>query len=326
MAGDRDLAVAIVRALRTQGSSLRTGWEMTAASGIRGLRLVAEAGPFDAFLLTEAHPRAFEVLAANAAGRPGVRARAADARRPWAGERFDYVDLDPYGSPLPFLGAALGAVREGGVLAVTATDMMVLAGAQPAACRRLYGANPVRGRLGPEGGLRILLGHLAGRARALGRSVRPRVAYVREHHVRAYLTIDPARGSADPVGTIDPLRWDGPPLGGQETLGPMWLGPLFDGETIRAMERYAGAHRPEELATFVDRFREESEVDVPFYYESNSLARALGLPAPPKLTAMLDGLRSEGFRAARTHVRPEGFRTDAPRPRVEAAARRLVGR
>lgn len=31
-----------------------------------------------------------------------------------ASERFDVIDLDPYGSPAPFLDAAVQAVSEGG--------------------------------------------------------------------------------------------------------------------------------------------------------------------------------------------------------------------
>ena len=40
--------------------------------------------------------------------------------------RFDVVDLDPYGSPTPFLDGAVQAVSEGGLLCVTCTDLAVL--------------------------------------------------------------------------------------------------------------------------------------------------------------------------------------------------------
>ena len=41
-------------------------------------------------------------------------------------DRFDVVDLDPYGSPTPFLDGAVQSVAEGGLLCVTATDLAVL--------------------------------------------------------------------------------------------------------------------------------------------------------------------------------------------------------
>ena len=41
-------------------------------------------------------------------------------------DRFDIVDLDPYGSPTPFLDGAVQSVSEGGLLCVTCTDLAVL--------------------------------------------------------------------------------------------------------------------------------------------------------------------------------------------------------
>jgi len=325
MAGDRDLAVSLLQAYSHLRPPPRTGWEMTAATGVRGLRLLVEAGPFDAFTFTEANPEAARVLLENVRPRPEARVLCSDARRLPDDAPFDYVDLDPYGTPAPFLAAALDAVRPGGLLAVTATDMMVLAGVQPGACERRYGAQPIRGRLGPEGGLRILLAYLAQTAREHGRSIRPLLCYVRDHHVRASVEVGGPGSVPDPVGRIDPASWSGPSVGDRGPYGPLWLGPLFDRELVLSLRVPATAARPREVEGFLERVRDEVSADVPFYYEANALAAALDLAEPPGLAALLGALRDEGHRAARTHARPEGFRTDAPRTRVEALARRLSG-
>ncbi|HEY6238901.1 MAG TPA: hypothetical protein VIZ68_06945, partial [Thermoplasmata archaeon] len=130
MAPDRDLNVAVVRAWREMGRPCRSGWEMLAATGVRGLRVVHEAGAFERFELTEREPTAAEVLGRNAArySHEGARATLADARSSAPIGPFDYVDLDPYGTPVPFLDAALQGLGPGGLLAVTATDTRVLAG------------------------------------------------------------------------------------------------------------------------------------------------------------------------------------------------------
>ncbi len=295
---------------------------MLAATGVRGLRLVEETGAFGSFALTEANPEAFRVLAENARGRPGVTVHESDARTAVPGGPFDYVDLDPYGTPVPFARTALDAVVTGGVLAVTATDMMVLAGVQPDACERRYGARPVRGRLGPEGGLRILLAFLDRAANERGRSVRPLFAYVRDHHVRAYLELRDGRDPA-PVGTIVPETWSGPPLHAGPPIGPLWLGPLFDPDLVAALEVPGTAARPREVVTFLERVRSESKVDVPFYYEPNALAQATGVPRPPAMASLIAALAARGYRAARTHARPEGIRTDADRSVVADVVRAL---
>jgi tRNA (guanine26-N2/guanine27-N2)-dimethyltransferase len=325
MAADRDLGVAVARALAASRPGGRTGWEMTAATGVRGLRLLKESGAFGSFLFTESNPVAFAILQENTARFPGAVARPADARTVPEDAPFDYVDLDPYGSPAPFARTALASVHGEGVLAVTATDMMVLAGAQPAACERHYGARPVRGRLGPEGGLRILLAYLSREAKTLGRSIRPILAYARDHYVRAYLTLRKGSGDAKSVGVIDPVTWDGPSVGEQGPYGPLWLGPLFDPDLVPRLTTPDGAAHPREVDRFLSTIREEVTVDRPFYFEANVLASRLGLPAPPGLRVVQEGLGQLGFRFARTHARPEGFRTDAPREAVEHLFQGLKG-
>jgi tRNA (guanine26-N2/guanine27-N2)-dimethyltransferase len=321
MATDRDLGVAFVRAWAGEGGL--SGWETTAATGIRGLRLIGETDAFRSFLFTEANPAAFAVLERNVVGRTGARAVLADGRAAAERSTFDWVDVDPFGSPIPFVRAALDAVRPGGVVATTATDMIVLAGAQSAATWRKYGARAVRGRLGPEAGLRILLAFLAREARTAGRSIVPRLAYALDHHVRAYVEVIAASARPDPVGSIDPATWDGPPLGPTGPFGPMWLGPILDPEIAGRMQVPATAERPTEVAGFLERIREEAAVPAPFYYEPNVLAGRLGLATPPSIGALRAALGERGYRSARTHARPEGIRTDAPRAIVESVARDL---
>ncbi|HTZ61985.1 MAG TPA: hypothetical protein VMC82_05045 [Thermoplasmata archaeon] len=328
MAGDRDLAVAFAAAWHLRRATPASGWDGTAATGVRGLRLLHESGAFDRFVLTEGNDTAWTVLATNAARYTGATALRQDARSPPGRATFDYVDVDPYGSPIPFIPAGLEAVRPGGVLVVTATDMMVLAGVQAGAAERRYGSRPIRGRLGPEGGLRILLAYLARAARSAGLRLRPLLSYVRDHHVRAYVEVsrEVTPDVPEPVGTITPGTWAGPALGEGGPYGPFWLGPLFDAALVGSMEVPTSAATPEETGRFLARLKEEVSADEPFYYEANVLAKRLQLPRPPSYAAVRRELLALGYRVARTHARPEGFRTDAPRRTVEEIARALGGR
>jgi tRNA (guanine26-N2/guanine27-N2)-dimethyltransferase len=324
MAADRDLAIAFVRAWRPGAARELAGWEVTAATGVRGLRLLTESGAFASFVLTEANDEAFATLARNAARHPGAVAIHGDGRNPPPGGPFDFVDIDPYGSPAPFVPGALASLRTGGVVGVTATDMLVLAGAQPAATMRRYGAVPVRGRLGPESGLRILLMFLARAARSQGRSIRPLLSYVREHYVRTYVELVDPGPRDDPIGTIDSTTWSGPLVGTKGPYGPLWVGPLFEPAVVARLATPDSAAQPREVGAILARISGEAGIDGAFYYEPNSLAASLRLAAPPSLDALLGAISAEGYRAARTHVRPEGVRTDAPRSAVERIARGLA--
>ena len=66
--------MAVARALPPGPPAGRTGWEMTAATGVRGLRQFHESGAFVSFRFTEANPEAFRVLFENVARFPGATA------------------------------------------------------------------------------------------------------------------------------------------------------------------------------------------------------------------------------------------------------------
>lgn len=59
-------------------------------------------------------------------------------------DRFDVIDLDPYGCPSIFLDSAVQAVKDGGLLLVTATDMAILCGNHSETCYTKYGAVSLR--------------------------------------------------------------------------------------------------------------------------------------------------------------------------------------
>ncbi|HEV2520202.1 MAG TPA: hypothetical protein VGX00_06235 [Thermoplasmata archaeon] len=328
MALDRDLSVAVANVLaHRHGPRRRSGWEMLAATGVRSLRVLKESELFGSLLLTESNPAAYPVLAANVelAGAGRAKALHQDARRAPPGGPFDFIDLDPYGSPAPFLETAMGSAGEGSFLAVTATDLRVLAGADPDACARRYGALPIRGRLGSESGLRILIGWLALAARARGRALQPRLGYVHGHYLRVLAEFTGAAGPALPIERIDPKTFPGPQLPGAGPYGPMWTGPLLDPEFVEALAVPPKATQPQALAQLFARFAGEANVTSLFYFESNELARSLSLPSPPAVEPLIGRLRENGWRAARTHVRPGAFRTDAPRTEVERLARSTPG-
>ena len=57
--------------------------------------------------------------------------------------QFDVVDLDPYGTAVPFLESAIQCIADGGLLAVTCTDMAVLCARSPHVCFYKYGGAPL---------------------------------------------------------------------------------------------------------------------------------------------------------------------------------------
>ncbi|GAA6021147.1 hypothetical protein JCM8202_001874 [Rhodotorula sphaerocarpa] len=104
--------------------------------------------------------------------------------------RFDCVDLDPYGSAVPFLDAAMNAIADGGLMCVTCTDMGVLAGHNyPEKAFTHYGGVCVNAEYSHEVGLRLVLHALATTAARYGRYIEPQLSLSIDFYVRLFIRV-----------------------------------------------------------------------------------------------------------------------------------------
>lgn len=103
--------------------------------------------------------------------------------------QFDIIDLDPYGCPSVFLDSAVQAVKEGGLLLITATDMAVLAGNSPETCYVKYGAVSLKMKACHEMGVRILLQTIESHANRYGRYIEPLLSVSADFYVRVFVRV-----------------------------------------------------------------------------------------------------------------------------------------
>jgi len=103
---------------------------------------------------------------------------------------FDVIDLDPYGSPSPFMDAAVQAVRDGGMLCVTATDLRTLLGKVPDNTYSSYRVMPLPGaRFGHEFAIRELLAFMQTTAGLYGREIVPLLSVKMDFYVRVFVRV-----------------------------------------------------------------------------------------------------------------------------------------
>jgi len=223
--------------------------------------------------------------------------------------RYDFVDVDPFGPPAPFLGAAFSAAKASSGIGITATDTAVLCGTYPKACEKRYGARPLRSAQGAEIGLRILLGYCHGLAAERGRRVRPILSFSAEHFLRVHVLVEPGSAS-DSIGHVVRVgagRFIAASGADRGATGPLWLGPLGDPAVLRRLQPSAWSSVVS--ARLLSLLKAECEMP-PFFVTTDELAAGERLP-PPKLDRFIGGLREIGYRATRTHFHPRGVKTDA---------------
>ena len=220
---------------------------------------------------------------------------------------FDYIDIDPFGTPNPFLDAACKRLARDGILAVTATDTSALCGAFPDACIRKYWAVPKKGALMHETGLRILIRKTQLVSAQYDKALTPIFSYSKEHYMRVFFRNEKGKNKVDEI-----LRMHGM----FNESGPMWLGKLFDEKLCSSIYKNSLKstlfRKNKELIKFLETIKEESEINAVGFYDLNYICKKNNIKKLRKKEAILTKIKKLGYKASDTHFKGEGIRSDTP--------------
>ncbi len=354
MALNRDLAVLALQAYQRLVKRELVACEPLAGCGVRGIRLAKEVEGIRRVVINDISSQAtklieFNVKLNNLVDKATVANEDANlllSRHAAPRKRFDYVDVDPFGSPVPYTDSALRAVRDGGMLAFTATDMAPLCGVHSKACIRKYGGKPLRTEYCHELAVRLLAGCLASMAAKHEIGVNPLLSYSEYNYVRTYATISYGAKHADKSiqalgyilhcfscfhretskGLTSVLKRNCPECGSRfQVAGPLWLGSLWDQEfCTRLMDEVRELNVPNKAKVLNLLMLINKEINTPItYYVVDKLCDEFSLPVP-SLSKVITKLKSGGFEAVSTHFNRRAVRTDASATTLKAIVTKLA--
>ena len=292
----RDLNVEFAKKLNFKGLFL----DGMAASGIRGMRLALECNYNVEFCDTS--KLAVEAIKDNLKLNNLKSEVFHDDLQNLVKERqYDWIDVDPFGTPAPYLESIIENVNDGGILGIAATDTAVLCGAKPSICFKRYGAYSMKRVAAKEVGIRILLGKIQTLAAKYDRGIEPMLSYSEGHHLRVFVKVIDAR----PVS----LKWLNQDMvvldeEAAEAAGPIWVEKIIDSELVP--ENCEG-----QLGKFFDILRKEAE-GPPGLFDINDMARVAEIGQTPKKLKIVECLQKEGFFASISIFSPIGIKTNAP--------------
>ena len=206
---NRDMSVAVINQFAKDKKSESDDFkglqilEALSATGLRSIRYANEIPGCTKIIANDFLARAVKAIDYNITANNvqdkvvSSHADAADlmCKHKKEENRFDVVDLDPYGAPTHFLDGAVQSVAEGGrfffviheinylcmtlflhhifsgLLCVTCTDMAVLCGNGSETCFTKYGSVSLRGKNCHEMALRIVLQCIESHANRYGRYI-----------------------------------------------------------------------------------------------------------------------------------------------------------
>ena len=333
---NRDIGIAIVGP-KKRGKGLKM-LDATAATGIRGIRYLIESAVDDCTFL-EINEDVFSQLGANIKSN-GVKAAALNTSIQEfcssTRERFDLVELDPFGGIYPYVFDVAKVLRGGSYFFATATDAAVLCGAQKNACLKLYSAKPMHNKLCHETGLRIMIGYMARMLAQFNFGIDVLLGMFHDHYMRVYARIESGAAAAtksigelgfafycDSCGAITsskglvPVHAECQECGSKmRASGPLWLGRLKSDAAIDAVSTYASKSGDRHLQSVSQLL--SSELDIPLFYHIPSFTKKLGITGVSP-DAVIESLVTRGLSASHTHFDPNGIKSSATAADVTAA-------
>ncbi len=335
---NRDLSVASLQAyieLYSPHKSI-TVVEPLTATGVRAVRYALEVSGVEKVIAGDIDENAVRLALENVRLNKvdsKVKVVRADANALMYRLRYEEpvpvlaVDLDPYGSPAPFLRAALALTGHRGLLAMTATDVAILEVIKKeAAYRRYY----VRGGPTPQSkevAARVLAGFVARLAAEHDKSVKPLLVYYADHYIRAYFLVERGAKRADKtlqssIGYMTYCKDLGyavldsscPEPSRYTLVGPLWTGNLYDIGFAEKVLHYVNTldflstkARGVKLLSLI---LEEAALGDKVHQRIDALCSSLKI-SMPKINSLIEALKDYGFNASRTHFTPIGVRTTA---------------
>ncbi|MEM2104280.1 MAG: tRNA (guanine(10)-N(2))-dimethyltransferase [Candidatus Bathyarchaeia archaeon] len=352
---NRDIAVLALQVYQRIVNREISICEPLAGCGVRGIRFAKEVKAVKKVLVNDINEKAYVLARYNVEInrlRRRITVKNYDANFLLAGysapyKRFDVIDLDPFGSPSSFLDSAIRATRDGGLLAVTATDMAPLCGVHPKACMRKYGGKPLRTEYCHEIALRLVIGCAVAAAAKYEIALTPLFSHSTDHYVRFYSVLEhgarKADGSLQKMGYIlhcfNCLH--------RETLnknlflehggkcphcsskmdfaGPLWLGKIADENFCISMEKEANKRNfkfKAKIRKILTLVKEECQAS-PTYYVLDKICSRMKMRVP-SIRVVFQALREKGFEASLTHFNPKGLKSNLPITEIEALVKQTV--
>lgn len=337
---NRDLSVLAFKAYQHMVNREISICEPLTSQGIRGIRYATEIEGVNRIVLSDINHHAYELAQHNIKQnnlQNKIILKHKDANcvlscNASPKKRFDIIDIDPFGTPVPYLDAAFRALKNKGLIAVTATDLAPLCGVHAKACIRKYGGKPLRTEYCHELAVRLLAGHMAQTAAKHDIGLKILFSHSTDHYIRVYAQIGYGCQKADEalkntgyiLHCFDCLHRETtqqlfgcptcPECGSKmDHAGPLWIGNINDEAYIEQILKenqsvvFKNSAKLSKLLTVI-----KAEANAPItYYVLDRVCKKMNLPAT-STHSFLCTLQKNGFLAVQTHFNPRGVKSNAP--------------
>lgn len=342
MVENRDIAVEVVEYLVKNTSNKEfVVVDPLAATGVRSIRIALEVSKAEYVksVMGDISEESIKIMKVNT--RLNKLEDRVDIERSDANElmyklrrlglKLSYIDVDPFGSPVPFTCSAVSTIKRGGVIAFTATDLAVLEGKHQDKMIRRYGVEGSLTPIAKDVTVRVLLSYVSRTAFSLDRYIEPLVSYAYKHYVRIYVRIDEGanralnqmktclkalrictRCGSSYVENDEDQKSSCSFCGSPTTrVAPVWVCKTVNKDVIKSLVEDISSKpwmqkSSKQLLKQLDDYAEIDEVTV----RLSLLARVLRTNTPSR-DKVIECLRNIGYKAAKSYTYADGIVSSA---------------
>lgn len=242
----------------------------------------------------------------------------ANALNTLSSQYFHMIELDPFGTPVPFLDTALQRIKHNGILTITATDTAALCGTYPRTGLRRYAVKSEFMFWYEEFGLRALIGYCQREAAKYDKSLSVKISFTAKHFYKIIFKVEESKTQAlRDIKALKYIHWDRKTqeittsnFEEKDYLGKIYTGSLNNKDMIEKMKKNLNLLEEQgETQKFLDKLAQE--IDTLGYYNPHKLQRAYKFHSSKKFDDIIKGLEEKGFQASRPHNNRLGIKTTA---------------
>ncbi len=328
----RDLGVLAARIEREEKDNLRV-LDALGGCGVRSLRYWQESQA-DYIWINEGNRDHNSIITQNlgsaiAAG--CCRITHQDAHRAFfscysSKDYYDLVDVDCFGSAMPYLNTMLWATKIGGLMYLTSTDGRTLTGHPPQKSVQTYGAIARSHPAKHEQALRLLIGSTQQQAATKGLGIKPIFSFFtgKTYRLMLRLVSKPQISELNygflaychNCGNYQTIIWrklnqvgcncSNP---GVTVSGAMWLGNLHDSLYLKRYAMLAQKRNWQKIVDLLTTMIAENDFP-PYFYTLREIGKRGKLDLKAR-SHLIQALQNNGYQAAPTHINPQAIKTNA---------------
>ncbi|MEO0202194.1 MAG: hypothetical protein ABIL37_00515 [candidate division WOR-3 bacterium] len=320
----RELGIALLRVEKNLKSNISI-LECMSGIGFRTVRYYKEAGVRNMWV-NEANEEAVEFLKENLRlnniSLDEIKITTKEAKRlllenSISENRFDFIDLDSFGSPSEFIFGVIMALKIEGVVYLTSTDGFTLCGLKQTSSIINYGVHTINSKFCHELGMRTLISQFMKCAGNLGMHFEPIISLYDGYAWRIALRLKKGVENAnfDKFGyvlynpqTKEYKIFENNKIEGSGLIcGPIYLGNLHNKDYVSKLVENSSDLK--KLKKILEKI--SIEEDIPLYYDYQEICDIVSVSPPPR-KKIIEFLKKQGYLVSETHINPYGIKTNAP--------------